>query len=86
MPEGAIAQLVERLVRNEKVRGSNPLSSTRQVNPSIPSFRDAFPTSTPPIAGPRSLPDDHGVAVELRHAELPVEPTDENSGFGPSSG
>lgn len=25
---GAIAQLVERLVRNEKVRGSNPLSST----------------------------------------------------------
>ena len=26
--EGAIAQLVERLVRNEKVRGSTPLSST----------------------------------------------------------
>ena len=26
--EGGLAQLVERLVRNEKVRGSNPLSST----------------------------------------------------------
>ena len=25
---GAVAQLVARLVRNEKVRGSNPLSST----------------------------------------------------------
>ena len=25
---GALAQLVERLVRNEKVRGSNPLGST----------------------------------------------------------
>jgi hypothetical protein len=28
---GDIAQLVERLVRNEKVRGSNPLISTSQV-------------------------------------------------------
>jgi hypothetical protein len=27
---GDIAQLVERLVRNEKVRGSNPLISTKQ--------------------------------------------------------
>ena len=27
-PVGGIAQLVERLVRNEKVRGSNPLTST----------------------------------------------------------
>ncbi len=27
-PYGGIAQLVERLVRNEKVRGSNPLTST----------------------------------------------------------
>jgi hypothetical protein len=26
--DGAVAQLVERLVRNEKVRGSNPLGST----------------------------------------------------------
>ena len=26
---GVLAQLVERLVRNEKVRGSNPLGSTR---------------------------------------------------------
>src|SRR3954469_5993003 len=26
--QGAVAQLVARLVRNEKVRGSNPLSST----------------------------------------------------------
>ena len=26
--DGAIAQLVERFVRNEKVRGSTPLSST----------------------------------------------------------
>ena len=26
--EGGLAQLVERLVRNEKVRGSNPLTST----------------------------------------------------------
>ncbi len=29
--EGAIAQLVERLVRNEKVSGSNPLSSTIRI-------------------------------------------------------
>jgi hypothetical protein len=28
---GVLAQLVERLVRNEKVRGSNPLGSTRAV-------------------------------------------------------
>jgi hypothetical protein len=28
---GAVAQLVERLVRNEKVSGSIPLSSTRTV-------------------------------------------------------
>jgi hypothetical protein len=27
---GGIAQLVERLVRNEKARGSNPLTSTNQ--------------------------------------------------------
>jgi hypothetical protein len=27
---GGIAQLVERLVRNEKARGSNPLTSTRK--------------------------------------------------------
>lgn len=26
--KGGLAQLVERLVRNEKVRGSNPLTST----------------------------------------------------------
>ncbi len=28
---GALAQLVERLVRNEKVRGSTPLSSTKII-------------------------------------------------------
>ena len=28
---GVVAQLVERLVRNEKVRGSNPLGSTSFV-------------------------------------------------------
>lgn len=28
---GDIAQLVERLVRNEKVRGSNPLISTKPL-------------------------------------------------------
>ncbi len=28
---GAMAQLVARLVRNEKVRGSNPLSSTQKI-------------------------------------------------------
>ena len=33
--QGAIAQLVERLVRNEKVRGSTPLSSTTSTH-SIP--------------------------------------------------
>ena len=33
--EGAIAQLVERLVRNEKVRGSTPLSSTTFSTQSI---------------------------------------------------
>ena len=31
---GAMAQLVARLVRNEKVRGSNPLSSTNEKTPS----------------------------------------------------
>ena len=34
--EGAIAQLVERLVRNEKVRGSTPLSSTISHHPCKP--------------------------------------------------
>ena len=29
---GALAQLVERLVRNEKVRGSTPLSSTTGID------------------------------------------------------
>src|SRR5690349_14666688 len=29
--QGAVAQLVARLVRNEKARGSNPLSSTNQA-------------------------------------------------------
>ena len=29
MVNGVLAQLVERLVRNEKVRGSNPLGSTK---------------------------------------------------------
>jgi len=28
---GGIAQLVERLVRNEKVRGSTPLTSTKET-------------------------------------------------------
>ena len=28
LPDGGIAQLVERLVRNQQVRGSNPLAST----------------------------------------------------------
>lgn len=31
-PCGGIAQLVERLVRNEKVRGSNPLTSTTSAD------------------------------------------------------
>jgi hypothetical protein len=35
---GAMAQLVARLVRNEKVRGSSPLSSTRS-NPSLTALR-----------------------------------------------
>jgi hypothetical protein len=35
--DGAIAQLVEHLVRNEKVSGSNPLGST------IPNLENAFP-------------------------------------------
>ena len=30
--DGVVAQLVERLVRNEKVRGSTPLGSTTQWN------------------------------------------------------
>ena len=29
--DGVVAQLVERLVRNEKVRGSNPLGSTTPI-------------------------------------------------------
>jgi hypothetical protein len=33
---GVVAQLVERLVRNEKVRGSNPLGSTTP-DPALPS-------------------------------------------------
>ena len=32
---GGIAQLVERLVRNEKVRGSNPLTSTNFASAKI---------------------------------------------------
>ncbi len=31
MKSGAVAQLGERLVRNEEVRGSNPLGSTRHL-------------------------------------------------------
>ena len=34
---GGIAQLVERLVRNEKARGSNPLTSTFRFAKSVPS-------------------------------------------------
>ena len=30
-----MAQLVARLVRNEKVRGSNPLSSTKMLKPQV---------------------------------------------------
>jgi hypothetical protein len=37
--EGGIAQLVERLVRNEKVRGSNPLTSTPYPNRARPRYR-----------------------------------------------
>ena len=38
---GAVAQLVARLVRNEKVRGSNPLSSTRrEPRPTSPNAAD----------------------------------------------
>ncbi len=35
---GVVAQLVERLVRNEKVRGSTPLGSTIQNNQGISAF------------------------------------------------
>jgi hypothetical protein len=34
-----MAQLVARLVRNEKVRGSNPLSSTSTTTKALPSGR-----------------------------------------------
>jgi hypothetical protein len=36
--DGVVAQLVERLVRNEKVRGSTPLGSTIQKQPEEPGF------------------------------------------------
>ena len=36
---GAIAQLVERFVRNEEVRGSIPLSSTNAMSRDIPDTR-----------------------------------------------
>jgi hypothetical protein len=35
---GAVAQLGERLVRNEEVRGSNPLGSTKPKDPILLSF------------------------------------------------
>ena len=37
---GVLAQLVERLVRNEKVRGSNPLGSTNSQIPNPPLVRE----------------------------------------------
>ena len=35
--EGVMAQLVERLVRNEEASGSNPLSSTKKYGWHLPS-------------------------------------------------
>ena len=66
---GAVAQLGERLVRNEEVRGSNPLGSTstqvRRPSPSLATSHKVSMESTSPgkRAGPGRSP-----AVEVHRA------------------
>ena len=52
---GGIAQLVERLVRNEKARGSNPLTSTTRIDGKIelPSYRVVYSTQRATDSGKR---------------------------------
>jgi hypothetical protein len=63
-----MAQLVARLVRNEKVRGSNPLSSTSTTTKALPSGR-AFVVpgrvSSPPICLCTDLAGGRGVIVQV---------------------
>jgi hypothetical protein len=62
-----MAQLVARLVRNEKVRGSNPLSSTKVVRRGS-SHRAAFFFAAPALSRGAAAgydPDAHGPEGEL---------------------
>src|SRR5262249_17324782 len=78
-PPGAVAQLVERLVRNEEVRGSTPLGSTRIPKPSRPSPKSAtMPcgrrerSHAGRVAIPaRRLPRDRRLVLLLRAASGP---------------
>ena len=45
--DGVVAQLVERLVRNEKVRGSNPLGSTSLNPKGLSCFSRGFTSPVP---------------------------------------
>ena len=49
---GAIAQLGERIVRNDEVVGSIPTSSTKITRTAVPQSRDSIPGAT---AVPRCL-------------------------------
>lgn len=48
---GDIAQLVEHLVRNQRVVGSNPIISTfiNRLNPAVLFFNTIFPRRTMPV-------------------------------------
>ena len=61
---GAVAQMVERLVRNEEVRGSIPLGSTR--NPfQIGGIHCATPTSVASLAGAKLRAAQPGLAMKV---------------------
>jgi hypothetical protein len=66
---GAVAQLGERLVRNEEVRGSNPLGSTTPK----PTFLDVVEVSTRAGSNIRSGPTSRHIA-----------PSETNVGQGPN--
>src|SRR5262245_45821386 len=65
---GAVAQLGERLVRNEEVRGSNPLGSTTQpLDSVIHSYFDGVLRGLPPYKGTTAEPRARapGVAISI---------------------
>src|SRR5262245_20817821 len=55
---GAVAQLGERLVRNEEVSGSIPLGSTNRPTPPKPTFFAAGCRACPPQHAANLRPDD----------------------------